>query len=331
MDKLSYASSVAFNTCIGVKKGERVLVLYDRTTKTIVDSFVSILKKIGATFMGIDVDEFRPIREFPERIKKALLDCDVCLFMIDTVANELENFRRPLRLIALDRKIRYLHMPKITDEIFIDSVGVDYHKIWEITAKVRSIVEKAKEIRVVSDVGTDLVASFSDKISWVSSDGDFRVFSKEKMNLPGAEVFTCPDKIDGRIVIDGLLSSTFTKKYGDLRDNPVVVDIKDSRAAGVKCKNPKLANEFIDAIKTDENSDRVGEFAFGTNIFLQRYYNNFLVDEKYPGFHIAFGNPYPERTGADWVSKLHLDCLIKKASAIIDKKEKILINGKYMF
>ena len=49
---------------------------------------------------------------------------------------------------------------------------------------------------------------------------------------------------------------------------------------------------------TDENSDRVGEFAIGTNIELKDVIGKILQDEKYPGIHIAFGNPYGAHTGA---------------------------------
>ena len=32
-----------------------------------------------------------------------------------------------------------------------------------------------------------------------------------------------------------------------------------------------------------------------------------LQDEKFPGIHIAFGNPYGAHTGADWYSSTHID------------------------
>jgi leucyl aminopeptidase (aminopeptidase T) len=45
-------------------------------------------------------------------------------------------------------------------------------------------------------------------------------------------------------------------------------------------------------------SDRVGEFAIGTNIGVHDVIGNILQDEKIPGIHIAFGNPYGAHTGA---------------------------------
>ena len=57
-------------------------------------------------------------------------------------------------------------------------------------------------------------------------------------------------------------------------------------------------DDFWRYTHTDENSDRVGEFAIGTNIELKDVIGQILQDEKYPGVHIAFGNPYGAHTGS---------------------------------
>ena len=51
----------------------------------------------------------------------------------------------------------------------------------------------------------------------------------------------------------------------------------------------------------------MGEFAIGTNLGIERVIGNILQDEKFPGIHIAFGNPYGEHTGAPWRSGTHID------------------------
>ena len=64
--------------------------------------------------------------------------------------------------------------------------------------------------------------------------------------------------------------------------------------------NRALRDDFWAYTHTDENSDRVGEFAIGTNIGCTHVIGHILQDEKFPGVHIAFGNPYGAHTGADW-------------------------------
>ena len=51
----------------------------------------------------------------------------------------------------------------------------------------------------------------------------------------------------------------------------------------------------------------MGEFAIGTNIGVTRVIGNILQDEKFPGIHIAFGDPYGAHTGAQWKSTTHID------------------------
>jgi leucyl aminopeptidase (aminopeptidase T) len=46
-----------------------------------------------------------------------------------------------------------------------------------------------------------------------------------------------------------------------------------------------------------------------------------LQDEKMPGVHIAFGDPYASETKADYNSKLHVDALILKPDIFVDGKQ----------
>jgi hypothetical protein len=57
--------------------------------------------------------------------------------------------------------------------------------------------------------------------------------------------------------------------------------------------------------------DRVGELAFGTNLGLREMIGVLLQDEKVPGVHLAFGDPYGSQTHADWKSKTHVDVLTR--------------------
>ena len=70
----------------------------------------------------------------------------------------------------------------------------------------------------------------------------------------------------------------------------------------------------------------MGEFAVGTNTACTHVIGNILQDEKIPGIHIAFGHPYAEHTGADWVSKTHIDCVGRDFDIWFDD-EKVMKGG----
>ena len=57
----------------------------------------------------------------------------------------------------------------------------------------------------------------------------------------------------------------------------------------------------------EENSNRVGEFAIGTNIARPRRHRQHPAGREAPGLHLAFGHPYSEHTGANWKCRTHID------------------------
>ncbi len=70
--------------------------------------------------------------------------------------------------------------------------------------------------------------------------------------------------------------------------------------------------------RSTRNGRRAGEFAIGTNVSLSALSGNLLQDEKIPGLHIAFGDPYPAETGADWTSKVHVDAIATGCTIMVD-------------
>ncbi len=91
---------------------------------------------------------------------------------------------------------------------------------------------------------------------------------------------------------------------------------------------PRSISELIAYLDSAENARRVGEFAIGTNIGLHKLTGNLLQDEKLPGVHVAFGNPYPAETGAKWSSPLHVDVIPLDCTIEVDG-ETIMTAGKF--
>ena len=89
----------------------------------------------------------------------------------------------------------------------------------------------------------------------------------------------------------------------------------------MRCENKELLEEFRAYTSTDENSNRVGEFAVGTNTACTHVIGNILQDEKIPGIHIAFGHPYAEHTGQNWISKTHIDCVGRDFDIWFDERK----------
>ncbi|HET9137666.1 MAG TPA: aminopeptidase, partial [Candidatus Kapabacteria bacterium] len=193
-------------------------------------------------------------------------------------------------------------------------------RVWELAKKATKIIAK-------SPAGTHIESTFSPDLKWLKTSG---IISREKWgNLPGGEVLTCPARVDGVYVVDGVVGDYLCAKYGDLKDTPLTIHVTDSRITKCECDNKELLEEFLEYTHRDENSDRVGEFAIGTNIGVQDVRGLILQDEKIPGCHIAFGYPYCEHTGATWYSSTHIDVVGRAFDIWIDDL-KIMEAGKFL-
>jgi leucyl aminopeptidase (aminopeptidase T) len=118
-------------------------------------------------------------------------------------------------------------------------------------------------------------------------------------------------------------------KYGDLRATPLTLKVVKNRLVEAQSSDQKLADEFWEYTHRDANSDRVGEFAIGTNLACKHIVGNILQDEKMPGIHMAFGDPYGSHTGAAWTSSTHIDVVGRDFDIWADDRQ-IMCNGRFL-
>jgi leucyl aminopeptidase (aminopeptidase T) len=130
-------------------------------------------------------------------------------------------------------------------------------------------------------------------------------------------------------VVDGVVGDYLCQKYGDIQETPLTIEVENNRIRALRCENSELLEEFRAYTSTDENSNRVGEFAVGTNTACTHVIGNILQDEKIPGIHIAFGHPYAEHTGQTWLSKTHIDCVGRDFDIWFDG-EQVMRRGKFL-
>ncbi len=323
----------AIDNCLRIQPGERVVVITDQPTRQIGDALRAAAEKIAGNVTFFVMEDFgpRPVR-FPDAIAQALQVTDVSIYAAQGAEGELQTFRRQmLQVIDAHPNIRHAHMIGITPQIMSDGMCSDYAEIQRVSKWVYEKVKGAKEIRVTTQKGCDFTARFSPDLKWLISDGDIQ--PGRWKNLPDGEVFTCPQTLDGHVVIDGCLGDYFTERYASLAETPVILDVRDGRALreSLRCDNGQLRLELDRYVfETDENSNRVGEFAIGTNTGLTHLIYNLLQDEKFPGIHIAFGSSYPHKTGATWDSTAHVDGVLIAPSIYVDGQT-LMDQGRFCF
>src|ERR1700723_1668840 len=317
----------AVETCLAIKPREAVALIADETSRAVAAAMEAALEERNARCLPLLLEDFgpRPMKAAPALVLDALESADVGIMAMTPQPGEL-GARMSIVKVVERRQIRYAHMVGVTPEIMQEGMRADYHMVDRLSDKLRERMLRAETLTVRTEAGTSFSAHFDRHLDWVKTSG--LISPRYWSNLPAGEVFTTPGTVDGKFVCDATAGDYFNGKYGDLQSTPLTLKIANARLVEVHCDRKDLEQEFWDYCHTDENSDRVGELAFGTNLGLTRMIGILLQDEKFPGVHIAFGDPYGSQTHADWKSRTHVDVLTRNCDVWIDQ-DQVIEKGHY--
>lgn len=326
----------AVTTCLRIQPEEKVTLITDWQTKSIAASLAVQLDACGCEWNAFVLEDLapRPLVEMPAPVLADMETSQVSIFAVQVQANELRS-RMQMTDVVNRRHMRHAHMVNITPEIMCTGMRADFNRVDRLSQKVLDRVRRATRIRATTAAGTNIVSEMNPDYKWFKTSG---IISPEKWgNLPGGECFTSPGEVNGTFVVDGVVGDWLCARYGLLASTPLTIEIANNRIVRCRSANKQLETDFWAYTHTDENSDRVGEFAIGTNLGVERVIGNILQDEKFPGIHIAFGNPYGEHTGAPWRSSTHIDVVglgfniwLETGEGPNASEEQIMRDGKFL-
>jgi len=317
----------AVEVCLAIKPGEKVALIADEASAEVAASISAALRRIGAPSDEVLIERIatRPITTAPAAVLAALEHCDAGILCVQPQQGELA--ARMAIVAAVERRqIRYAHMVGVTPAIMMQGMRADYLLVDRLSARLCERMRTAQSLTVKTPFGTSLKATFDPSLHWIKTSG--LISTRYWSNLPAGEVFTTPASVDGVFVCNATAGDYFGPKYGDLSPTPLTLNVAGGRLVSAECSRKELEREFWDYCHTDPYSDRVGELAFGTNLALTDMIGILLQDEKVPGVHLAFGDPYGSQTGADWKSTTHIDVLTRECDVWIDDMQ-VIQHGKY--
>src|SRR5438445_3248252 len=318
----------AIRVCLRLQPTERITIITDEATTEIAAALQAEVEEVGAAHAVFVLENYaeRPLTGMPKIILDDLAQSQVSIFAARTLTGELGS-RIEMTAVINKNRIRHGHMVNINRQIMVEGMRADFIAVDALSQRLIERARRAERIRCRTPHGTDFEAEFSPKLKWLKTSG---IITPEKWgNLPGGEIFTAPANSKGRFVVDRGVGDYLCRKYGDLHDAPLTIEVKNNRIVDLRCDHKELLEDFRAYTSTDENSNRVGEFAIGTNTACTHVIGNILQDEKIPGVHIAFGHPYAEHTGADWKSKTHIDCVGRDFDIWFDD-EQVMRAGKFL-
>ncbi len=318
----------AIRDCLRLKPEERITIITDTATAEIAAALQAEVEEVGSECAVFVLENYapRPLTGMPQIILDDLATSQVSIFASITQRGELGS-RIQMTTVVNKHRIRHGHMVNINREIMMHGMRANFLEVDALSQRLVERARMAERITCKTAYGTDFVAELSPNLKWLKTSG---IITRDKWgNLPGGEIFTSPQNTNGTFVVDGVVGDYLCEKYGDMEPYPLTIEVENNRIRSLECDNTELLEEFRAYTSTDENSNRVGEFAIGTNTACTQIIGHILQDEKIPGIHIAFGHPYAEHTGQNWISKTHIDCVGRDFDIWFDD-QKVMEVGKFL-
>jgi len=274
---------------------------------------IKIAKSLYDTAREMDCDAImmtmpprsRHGEEPPRAVAEAMRSVDVVI-----APTTMSLTHTSARKHANDVGVRTASMPGVTERMMIEGgLTAKPREVVEHTRRLAETFKGASEIRLVSDLGTDI--SFEVDTSKWNLDVGCCQHQGCSTNLPAGEVYTAPENCKGIVVIDGSMAGL------ELLKHPIKIRVEEGLAVDVQGDRAKEVLKIINPL--GDEGRNIAELGIGTNP-CARIIGVVLEDEKVQGTaHIALGDN--STIGGHVVAGVHLDAIIRKPRVFADGHE----------
>ncbi|MBO4303363.1 MAG: aminopeptidase [Lentisphaeria bacterium] len=305
-EKMIHAALAVLKDSLAVKKGEKVLLLYDKGTLGVGEAFRQAGVLAGISVTGKEIQITPAGGADPD--EETCLEMGKYPVIVAATTNSLTHCRAMTQ--ARRNGTRAVTLPGITEDLFARSVPEDPLQMRRTGEKLLKKFAGKHKCRLTTEKGT-LLTFETGKYPFESDDG---FFSKKGVvgNIPAGEVFGIPEKMNGSLVVDGSIAGTPWKKGMPAAE----IRIRNNSAVSFHGARGKALEKALAA--AGAKATKVAEFGIGLNPSLALS-GNVLEDEKVKGtVHIAFGND--AGMGGTNDVPVHIDCIIQAPTLELDGK-----------
>jgi aminopeptidase len=313
--ELYSAALIAVRDCMGLRTGEKVLVVTDEPLRAIAHALHAAARDLGNEVLLVEMlPRASNGAEPPSEVAALMAGADVVLCPTSKSLTHTDARRAASKL-----GVRVATLPGVTEEIMIRCMNADYERIAERTFRLCKLLDSTETIRVRAPGGTEIELPKVGRKAYASS-GLFRERG-ESGNLPTGEAYLAPveGRSNGVVVVDGSMAM-----IGMVKD-PIRIVVRDGFAAEIT--GGIEAERLVSLLEPHGKEARnVAEFGIGTN---DRDILSGLIleDEKVMGtIHIAFGDN--KSMGGSVRVASHLDGLVREPTVWFDEKM-IMERGKF--
>ncbi len=305
--ELEETAEETLEKCLGLKKDEQILIITDEYCQEIGEAFYKASEeKTNETYLLKVREQEKGELEVP-KLAEELMKKPPDIVIIPTRNSYTHTEAREK---ATEKGARIATLPEITGEIFKRAVNIDYREMRKEGEKLAEKMEKAKKVKIETGSGTNLNLEMKNPIKKdlgkIKEPGTYG-------NLPSGEIYTAPEKTNGKIVIDSMQGIAEPKTTAYIQENEAIEIEGDKK--------------FRKKLKEHKKGENIAEFGIGLNPEAT-VTGNILEDEKVKGTcHIAFGKN--KDFGGPIDSNIHWDAILFKPTIHIDN-EKIMDTGKLL-
>ncbi|MGQ9788837.1 MAG: aminopeptidase [Candidatus Hadarchaeaceae archaeon] len=305
MNSMLRGARIVVNTCMAIRRGEKVLIITDPPKMKIAETIASVARETRAevTLICMPVGE-RHGQEPPDPVALAMTYYDA---IIAPTTYSLTHTQARLR--ACRAGARVATMPGVTEKMMQrGAMLANYREVARLTKKVAAILDQASEVEVKTKAGTDLNFSIRGRKTHPDTGqfhrpGDFG-------NLPAGEAFIAPveGSGEGKVVVDGsIIDNTLGRTE---------ITIEKGTAVKISGDSAKKVTEMLN--KAGPKARNLAEFGVGTNPNA-KLIGQVLEDEKVLGTcHVALGDN--STFGGRVKAGIHIDGIFKKPTVWLDGK-----------
>jgi len=336
VDKHISKFSKILKSCLKIKKEDDVLIIsdYGEGDKQLAAMmgygyYQAALKKgLKARIIFQDVKKgFMHADENVIRELEVIENNQVVILSISNKLGRMKGMGKSFRTYCRDRGHRYISATGLggtsagTFDLFMEAVNTNYGRMQRKGRKLKRILDKAKEIRIKTEQGTDVTFDVRLKkaIANVGAYGE----AGEGGNIPAGEVYIPPrglEGVEGTVIIDGSVrcdDGTIKLK------EPMTLVIAKGRIIKIEGDPNGLLEKTLvrreDRAKFPERVRLIGELGIGINPGAVLVGSS-ILDEKVLGTaHIAIGSNY--WFGGDIRTVVHIDQVFLNPQIFVDGKE----------
>jgi leucyl aminopeptidase (aminopeptidase T) len=351
-------AQVAVNEVLGIKEGERVLIITNpRENVYRISQSLYLASHIAQASVTLMVQPEKTTLDFiePAVINAIKTEPNVIISVsADRLGKDKEGLADPYNgldgkkythvfnyLLWGVKKIRAFWSPRITIDMFTRTVPIDYSSLRRTAAGIVERMKNAAEIRVVTELGTNIAFGVRGR-EIIAEDGNFKTPGKGG-NLPCGEVSVSPtlETSEGTVVFDG----SITLDRSIIIREPIKISVKKGFVTEINgrreskeleayirkaenkpfemSRNCVLAKEKAEQYA--RNARNLGEFGIGLNP-KAKIVGKVLEDEKVLGtVHFAIGSNYDQ----DALALIHIDGIVNAPTVTVDGKP-LIRKGKLL-